>query len=180
MCQGDGLCQKGPSLLAHEFVSRAACQGACQGDGGFDTLTLCVKSPVPLTHPCNQQPWEFYVAAAEDVRNALAQASRYATPCTRAPLVLAFCLREQLRFPTMVAQDMGACVENALIRVAELGLGAVWMGIYPEKERMAVVREVLGLSDGTEAFALVAVGHPAVPVKPQGPTRFDEGRIHWL
>lgn len=127
----------------------------------------------------NQQPWEFYVVRDAGRREALAACSPYAKPCLRAPLVLAFCQRKDVRWPSMVAQDMGACVENALLEVTELGLGAVWMGIYPEEDRVRATGEALALPDGLETFALVAVGHPDKPVVAQGPSRYDEGRIHW-
>lgn len=127
----------------------------------------------------NQQPWEFWVTRDKAKRDELAAASKYATPCKRAPLVLTFCLRTEARFPTMLQQDMGACVENALLAVADLGLGAVWMGIYPEADRMEAVRAALSLPVGVEPFALVAVGHPSEEVKPQGAARYDETRIHW-
>ena len=129
----------------------------------------------------NQQPWEFYVVRDAQKREALAACSPYAKPCGRAPLVLAFCQRgdDKLRWPFMAVQDMSACVENALIEIADLGLGAVWMGIAPLEDRMQATREVLGVPEGLETFALVAVGHPAEPVEAKGPGRYEEVRIHW-
>ena len=126
----------------------------------------------------NQQPWEFWVTRDAAKRAELAATSPYATPCGRAPLVLTFVQRRDLRWPSMVQQDMGACVENALLQIADMGLGAVWMGIYPEADRMEAVRAALDLPESVEPFALVAVGHPAVSVEAKGPSRYDETRVH--
>ncbi|MBP3893998.1 MAG: nitroreductase family protein [Atopobiaceae bacterium] len=144
-----------------------------------DDVRAILRAAMAAPSAGNQQPWEFWVTRDEAKREELAAASKYATPCRRAPLVLTFCLRIEARFPSMLQQDMGACVENALIEAADLGLGAVWMGIYPEADRMEAVRAALALPDGVEPFALVAVGHPADTPEPQGAARFDDTRIHW-
>lgn len=101
----------------------------------------------------NQQPWEFYIARDETTRLALAASSPY---------------------------DMSASVENILIEAANLGLGAVWLGIAPEKDRMAAVDVALGSPRGVTPFALIAVGHPEHKPEPKGPTRYDETRVHWI
>lgn len=127
----------------------------------------------------NQQPWEVWVVRDESKRAELAASSPYAKPCLGAPLVLVFCQRSEVKFPFMVEQDMGACVENALLRITELGLGAVWMGIYPLDDRVAAVRDALAIPSGLDPFALVSVGYPAGTVTAKGPERYDESRVHW-
>ena len=93
----------------------------------------------------NQQPWEFYIARDETTRLALAASSPYGTPAKLAPCVIVACQRtEGLRAPKDASYDMSASVENILIEAANLGLGAVWLGIAPEKDRMAAVDVALG------------------------------------
>ena len=57
-----------------------------------------------------------------------------------------------------------------------LGLGGLWMGVAPNPERMAAVREALSIPDSLEPFAIVAIGYPAED-RPQE-ERYDEKRIH--
>ena len=122
----------------------------------------------------NQQPWEFYIARDETTRLALAASSPYGTPAKLAPGVIVACQRtEGLRAPQDASYDMSASVENILIEAANLGLGAVWLGIAPEKDRMAAVDVALGSPGGVTPFALIAVGHPEH-------TRYDETRVHWI
>lgn len=129
----------------------------------------------------NQQPWGFVVCRDESLRRVLAEASPYAKPCAAAPTVIVFMMRsEGVRFPSMAPQDLSAAIENSLLRATELGLGTVWMGIYPETERVEAVRAALGTNSGDVPFALVAVGHPAGKVTAKGASRYDEGRITWL
>ena len=120
-------------------------------------------------------------ARDETTRLALAASSPYGTPAKLAPCVIVACQRtEGLRAPQDASYDMSASVENILIEAANLGLGAVWLGIAPEKDRMAAVDVALGSPRGVTPFALIAVGHPEHKPEPKGPTRYDETRVHWI
>ena len=74
--------------------------------------------------------------------------------------------------------DLSASVENLLLEADELGLGAVWMGIAPVKERMEAVRKVLDIPESLSAFALISCGYPAEERPWQD--RFDKTRIHYV
>ena len=128
----------------------------------------------------NQQLWEFVVCRDADLRATLSEVSPYAKPAAKAPLVLALLMRRDVRFPPMVVQDVSAACENILLRATSLGLGAVWLGIYPAEERVEAVARALGIEPGVlTPFALVCVGHPAKRLAPTGPSRFDEARVRW-
>jgi nitroreductase len=58
-----------------------------------------------------------------------------------------------------------------------LGLGAVWLGVYPTEERMEGVRKLLALPDYIVPLSLVAIGHPAE--NPPAADRFDAGYVHY-
>ena len=128
----------------------------------------------------NQQPWEFCVVRDAAVRAELATTTAWTSQCGRAPVVIVFCMRTDVRFPGEVPQDMAACVENAWLRTVELGLGGVWMSVAPHDDRMAHVRAALPLPEGTEPFALFSLGHPEGEPQAKGPSRFDESHIHWV
>ena len=129
----------------------------------------------------NQQPWCFYVVRDAALRAQLAAASSYAKAAAKAPVVVVACAQpEAARFPQNAPQDMGAACENLLLAAVDEGLGAVWLGIAPEPERMEAVSQVLDLPATTEPFALIAVGHPAQEPHPKGAERYDEGRVRWL
>lgn len=129
----------------------------------------------------NQEPWEFWVVEGKVQLEALASASPYAKPCAHAAPAIVPCLKaEGLPCPDMAEHDMGAAIENILVEAAELGLGAVWQGIYPMEERVRATAQILGILDdaGLASFAIVAVGHPAKPISPTGPGRFDPALVH--
>lgn len=146
-----------------------------------DQVERLMRAAMAAPSAANQQPWEFVVVRDPQLREALSQCSPYAKPAAAAPLVIVPCVGsdEALKFPEYKEQDMGACVENILVEAVELGLGAVWMGVYPEPERMDAVADVIEVPAGHEAFALVAVGHPIGEPEPRGPKRYDAARVHW-
>ena len=128
----------------------------------------------------NQQPWCFYAVRDAALRAQLAAASPYAKAAALAPVVVVACSRPATaRFPQNVPQDMGAAVENLLLTAVDEGLGAVWLGIAPEPDRMAGVARALALPADLEPFALVAVGHPAGEPQPKGAARYDVSRVQW-
>jgi len=60
---------------------------------------------------------------------------------------------------TKDAQAIGACIQNMLLLIHAVGLGAVWLGeILKNKDR---VRELAGAADDHELMAVVAFGFPA-------------------
>ncbi len=44
-------------------------------------------------------------------------------------------------------QDCAAATENMLLAVTALGLGAVWLGVYPRVDRVRGLKGLLGLPD---------------------------------
>jgi len=65
---------------------------------------------------------------------------------------------------------------NILLAAHAIGLGAVWLGVHPVEERETALRAILGLPEGVECLALVAVGRPA---DHPGPTdRYNPDRVH--
>ena len=137
-----------------------------------------LRAAMAAPSACNQQPWEFVVVTDPAVLEELAGCSPYAGCLGRAPLGIAVCMRtENLRAPEYAQIDASAATENLLLEAAELGLGAVWLGIAPERERMEAVRRVIGAPETIQPFALVACGYPDKPVVPAD--RWDPSRVHW-
>jgi len=160
--------------------SRASVRSFTDEPVSDDELRSLLQAAMAAPSAGNQQPWEFVVAREAGLRSALAAASPYAKPAAAAPVTIVFLMRQEgVRFPVMAPQDLSAAIENTLLRATDLGLGTVWMGIYPEEDRVKAVSAALGADITATPFALVAVGHPAKEPRVTGPSRFDEGRIHW-
>ncbi len=143
-----------------------------------EKVEMMLKGAMAAPSAGNQQPWEFYVVKNKETIEKLSKTSLYASCCAYAPLTFAACYRINCRMPEYAHIDMSASVENLLLEADSLGLGAVWLGIAPLKERMDAVREVLNIPEDLEAFAIIPCGYPE-SVRPQQ-DRFDKDRIHYV
>ncbi len=145
-----------------------------------EKIIMMLKAAMAAPSACNQQPWEYYVVTNKAKIEELAMTSPYASFSSKAPLVFVACYRkmEGLIAPSYVEIDMSASVENLLLEASELGLGAVWMGVAPDKERMAAVSKAIDLPENLRAFALISCGYPAEERVQQN--RYDEKRVHYL
>ena len=81
-----------------------------------------------------------------------------------------------IRWPALWPQDCAAAVENILIEAVLLGLGAVWLGVYPIDERVAALRRLFAMPDEVTPFAVVAAGHPAAAKSPA--ERYQPDWVH--
>ena len=145
-----------------------------------EKVETILRAAMAAPSACNQQPWEYYVVTNREKIIELSQASPYAACAKDAPLVFAACYRKSqgIIAPSYLDIDMSASVENLLIEIDALGLGAVWLGIAPEEERMEAVARVLNLPDELAAFALIPCGY-AAEERPQE-NRYEECRVHYV
>lgn len=60
-------------------------------------------------------------------------------------------------------QQAGAAIENMLLKVTELGLGACWVGAFDEN----AVRRVLNIPDSIQIEALVPIANPIGKTQPK-------------
>jgi nitroreductase len=67
-------------------------------------------------------------------------------------------------------------MENLLLAAHAVGLGAVWLGYYPDEERVELVRDELGIPEAVVPLGIAAVGHPAEEKEPAD--RFDPVLVH--
>lgn len=145
-----------------------------------DKIEMMLRAAMAAPSACNQQPWEYYVVTNKEKIQELSQTSPYSCCAANAPLVFIACYRdsEGIIAPSYREIDLSASVENLLLEADELGLGAVWIGIAPQAERMEDVRNVINLPEDLHAFALIACGYPLEERVQQD--RYDENRVHYV
>ncbi len=74
-------------------------------------------------------------------------------------------------------QDCSAAIENLLLAVHGLALGACWLGIHPREDRMRNVSRILGLPASVIPVCAIAIGHPGE--QKEARTRFNPGYVHY-
>jgi nitroreductase len=108
----------------------------------------------------NNQPWKFAVIRDDELKIKISHLTHYSKIVLGANVLIAVFLDNSLSYDrTKDAQAIGACIQNMLLFIHSLGLGAVWLGqILKNKDK------VLELLDGPgeyELMAVIALGHPA-------------------
>ncbi|MDO4345383.1 MAG: nitroreductase family protein [Eubacteriales bacterium] len=126
----------------------------------------------------NLREWEFVVVTEREILNQLRSASPYAGPLAKAPMaIVPLVNRKAAGESKYCEQDLGAACQNILVEAVELGLGGVWLGIAPVKERMKTVSDILKLPDYVQPFSILALGYPAEEKAPH--EGFEEGKVHY-
>jgi nitroreductase len=73
--------------------------------------------------------------------------------------------------------NCAAATQNIMLAAHELGLGSVWLGLYPRTDRMKDVSEFLELPDHLMPVSLISLGFPAE--QRPFPERFELEKIIW-
>jgi nitroreductase len=109
----------------------------------------------------NNQPWRFRVLRGAD-KDSICGFTKYSRIIEEAPACIAVFMDEKDCYSRdKDLQAVGACIQNMLLRIHELGLGGVWLGeILNQKEKVA---EALGVD--CELMAVIALGHPSEAVR---------------
>jgi nitroreductase len=120
-----------------------------------DVRTL-LEAAMAAPSASNRKPWHFVVVTDRQTLDALAEAHPHGKMLFEAQLCVAVC-GGPVETERYWIQDCCAATENLLLAATALGLGAVWLGVYPREDR-------------------VAIGHPAEEKAPR--TQYDEARVH--
>lgn len=123
----------------------------------------------------NRKPWHFIVITYRDILDRLARAHPYGKMLFDVPLCIAVCGDTKISSRSWV-QDCSAATENLLLAAAALGLGAVWLGVYPREGRVKPIKRILDIPENIIPLNLISVGHPAEEKEPR--TQYDEQRVH--
>ncbi len=126
----------------------------------------------------NQQPWHFIAVSKKDSLAELSKVSPYAKMLKDAAAGLIVCGDlDKERHKGYWPIDCSAATQNMLLEITHLELGAVWLGIYPRKDRVKFLKTYFNLPDTIQPFSLISLGYPGEE-KPIT-SRYDESRIHW-
>ena len=126
----------------------------------------------------NQQPWHFIVVTDRKQLDALAEVKPYGKMLHSAPLGIVVCGDTKLeKYRGFWVQDCSNATMNLLLAAHDRGLGAVWVGVYPVEDRVADLKQILGLPDSVIPLCVVPLGYPASTPEP-AEKRYNAARLH--
>lgn len=164
----------GKEFVRTIFARRSIRKYTDEPVGEEDVKTL-LEAAMAAPSASNRKPWQFVVVTERQTLDALAEAHPHGKMLFEATLCISVCgdLTEVERY---WVQDCSAATENLLLAATALGLGAVWLGVYPKEDRVAAVRGVLDLPETITPLNLVSIGYPAE--EKEARTQYDEARVH--
>jgi nitroreductase len=142
-----------------------------------DTIEQLLKAAMAAPSAGNQQPWHFVVIQDRKILDEIPNIHPYARMTTEASVAILVCgdLRNE-KHPGFWVQDCSAATENILIEACEIGLGAVWVGLYPNEQRVNSFRKLLTIPDQVIPMSLIPIGYPMEHKPPS--ERYDTAKIH--
>lgn len=131
----------------------------------------------------NARDWSFLVVTEKDKLQKMAFANGTpARPLQSAAAGILVCGDLERAFPQ--AQDYwvidGAiAAQNICLCAQDLGIGSVWLGTWPQMDRVQRQQELFGLPETVVPHSIIALGYPVEDITQPRPCRYEEKRVHW-
>ncbi len=146
-----------------------------------EQLELIVRAGMAAPTAVDKRPWEFIVITDKALLKKLADVLPYAKMAEKAgaAILVAGDLERQHggRDSVYWIMDCSAAIENILLAVESLGLGAVWTAIYPNQDRIEPVRQIIKMPSHIMPLALIPIGIPTGVEKPKD--KWNPKQVHW-
>ena len=143
------------------------------------TIEKLLRAAMQAPSAVNQQPWEFVVLKDKTIMEKILEFHPYSTPLKTASCAIIVCMKPS-KTPQLApycAQDCSAATQNILLEATHLGLGSVWMGVYPDEARLSATRALINAPEDITPFCIIALGYPAE--QPTFIDRYDSQRVHF-
>ena len=145
-----------------------------------DVLESVLKAGMAAPSAMNRQPWAIEVVNDKEILNGLSAMLPYGRLET-APVAIIVCgdmsktLEGDARDFWVV--DCSMMAENILLAAHSHGLGAVFTGAWPTKERGDKVKEYLGMPENYEVLGVIPMGYPAENPEPKD--KWNPDAVHY-
>ncbi len=126
----------------------------------------------------NGQPWKFIVVQKDKkLLKKISALTLYDNFVKTADCLIVVLLDKTQSYHYIKdCQAIGACIQNMLLTIVDLGLGACWIGEILNRDLF--VREELGLDKSLDLMAVLSVGYPKEE-KTQRKRRWQDSVSAW-
>lgn len=139
-------------------------------------LTAAMAAPTAI----NAQPWAFVLVDQPGLLATLGEVLVNGRMLATAAAAIIVCGDLGRTLPgddsDYWIQDCSAATQNILLAAHSLGLGAVWVGVYPHQDRVSAVSGTVRLPGHIIPLSVVALGHPLGVELPK--EKFKARNIH--
>lgn len=140
-------------------------------------ITALLEAAMAAPSSGNRKPWHFLVITNQEILQQLADIHPNGKMLGQAPLAILAAADEEIS-PSGWVQDCSAALQNIFLAAPALGLGGVWLGVWPRQERIKPIAQLLELPEGLTPMGIAALGQPDEHPSPR--TQFDPSRVIWM
>jgi len=142
-----------------------------------DIINKIIKAGMAAPSAGNEQPWHFILINDKNILNEIPKFHPYSQMLKEVSCAIVVCGDLSLeKYEGFWVQDCSAATQNMLLMAQELGLGSVWLGVYPLEDRTKALKELMSLPENVIPLSILPIGYPAEAKEPAD--RFDPSRIH--
>lgn len=125
----------------------------------------------------NEQPWHFVVIQDRAILDEIPKFHPYSKMLKEANVAIVVCGDTTGLHPHgSWVQDCSAATQNMLLMAQSLGLGSVWLGVYPGQDKVNPLKALINLPEHIVPLCIVSIGYPAESKEPAN--RYNPERIH--
>ena len=159
------------------IINRRSIRRYTGEDVSENEVETLLKAAMYAPSAVNKRPWHFIIFRNKATIDEIVAVHPNAGMLRQASVGILICWDERLQHDEGYGPvDCAAATQNILLAAHGLGLGAVWVGIYPRVHRIEALHRIFELPEHVKPFSVVSVGRPAE--KKPVPDRFDRKRIH--
>ncbi len=146
-------------------------------------ITTILRAGMAAPTAANQQPWHFVVVTEPSLKDSIAAAFEYTKMVQGCSFAVVVCGDMDRLFEGDMAdggfwvEDCSAASENMLLAAHAMGLGGVWCGIYPLRDREQRLRGILNLPFNLTPLNVMAFGYPAQTPAPKD--KWAPEKVHY-
>lgn len=166
------------AIMGRKSIRRFTDQPISQED-----LETILKAGMAGPSAVNARPWQFIVVRHRDMLCRMAERNGHAAaPLCQAQVGILVCGDMDLAYPRgrdyWVVDGSIAC-QNMLLAAHDLGIGSVWLGTWPQSEKVAGQKELFSLPESIVPHSILAFGYAAEDPDKSGKVRWEPAKIHY-
>lgn len=137
-----------------------------------ENLTTLVKAGMAAPTAGNMQPWNFLVIDEKETLKEISKIHTATSPLAGAAAAILVTANmntynSRKDFSDRWVPDCSASTQNILLAATSMGIGSVWLGVYPCEERNLNLRKIIDIPENTNILCIVSLGYPSGDVTPK-------------
>ena len=145
------------------ILGRRSIRTYAAGDVSNEAIKTILQAAMSAPSAVGRDPWRFVILRDQAIRDRIVEKLPYGKMLAQAPVGIVVCGDIDAAHDNQLSyllQDCSAAIENMLLAIHALGLGACWLGVHPREDRVRHIQEVLELPSNVIPVAAISIGFP--------------------